>query len=123
MRGVVCNHCGERVIPRLWSYEPFFLRGAGYLRTQHICCYCGLCMYETGGGLNPVGKFCVGVILTVFGFAVLLALYSAATRPEPKPAVTALRSDQGHASLTAPVAVPKGHRPDRKERPAQVAGR
>ena len=74
MRGIECNNCGERVIPRLWFYEPGFLGGGGYMRTQHICCYCGVAMYETGGGLNPLGKFCLGVIVAVAAFFVCVAL-------------------------------------------------
>ena len=75
MKGIECNNCGERVIPRLWFYEPRFLGGAGNLRTQHICCYCGVCMYESGGGLNPLGKLSVGVILTVVAFFLSVALF------------------------------------------------
>jgi hypothetical protein len=74
MKGIECNNCGERVIPRLWFYESSFLGGGGYLRAQHICCYCGVCMYETGGGLNSLGKLCVGVILAVGAFFVGVAL-------------------------------------------------
>ena len=75
MRGIECSNCGERVIPRLWFYEPPFLGGGGYMRTQHICCYCGVCMYETGGGLNPVGKLSVGIILAVGAFFFSVALF------------------------------------------------
>lgn len=63
MDKVQCDHCGKCSVPRLWSYRPFlsdiFIIPMRYLRTQHICPFCGVCMYETGGELTLAGKIFV----------------------------------------------------------------
>jgi ribosomal protein S27E len=43
---VQCQHCGRTVVPRLWLTGGDFLT---YMTTQHLCPYCGVVMYETGG--------------------------------------------------------------------------
>ena len=100
MRGIECNNCGERVIPRLWFYEPPFLGGGGYMRTQHICSYCGVCMYETGGDLNPLGKFCGGVILAVVAFFASVALFGP-TGPTAKQSDDMMKIYSNPRALTA----------------------
>lgn len=44
--GVECRQCGRVVVPRLWPVGGGFLR---YVKMQHLCPYCGVVMYETGG--------------------------------------------------------------------------
>ncbi len=44
--GIECPHCGRAVVPRLWLTGGDFLK---YKTTQHLCPYCGVVMYETGG--------------------------------------------------------------------------
>jgi hypothetical protein len=41
-----CQNCGHAVVPRLWLTGGDFLT---YKTTQHLCPYCGVVMYETGG--------------------------------------------------------------------------
>lgn len=52
MDKIQCNSCGKNVVPKLWHYEPalsrFFIP-LRYNKTQHLCSFCGACMYETGG--------------------------------------------------------------------------
>jgi ribosomal protein S27E len=46
---IVCTRCGRRIVPRLWHY------GGGRLThttTQHLCPFCGVVLYETGGGVR-----------------------------------------------------------------------
>lgn len=46
---ITCSGCGRKIIPRLWHY------GGGtftYMRTQHQCPFCGIVMYESGGGFR-----------------------------------------------------------------------
>jgi predicted RNA-binding Zn-ribbon protein involved in translation (DUF1610 family) len=43
---VECPGCGRAVVPRLWLTGGDFLT---YKTTQHLCPYCGVVMYETGG--------------------------------------------------------------------------
>lgn len=43
---IKCPHCGRAVVPRLWLTGGDFLT---YKRTQHLCPFCGVVMYETGG--------------------------------------------------------------------------
>lgn len=46
---IACSSCGRRIVPRLWHY------GGGrftYMKTQHLCPFCGTVLYETGGGVR-----------------------------------------------------------------------
>lgn len=52
---IVCPSCNSRCVPRLWHYNPSFA-GFRYMKTQHLCPFCGVAMYETGGQLRPFGK-------------------------------------------------------------------
>ena len=46
---VTCQGCGRPVVPRLWHYGGGRLT---YMTTQHLCPFCGVVMYETGGGVR-----------------------------------------------------------------------
>ena len=74
MDKVQCKNCGKSSVPRLWSYQPFlsdiFIIPMRYVKTQHICPFCGVCMYETGGELNVVGK----VLVYFFAIPLLIAI-------------------------------------------------
>lgn len=64
--GVVCASCQREAVPRLWHY------GGGkftYMTTQHMCPYCGVVMYETGGGVR---RGCLQAL--VLSFVVFVAL-------------------------------------------------
>ena len=64
--GVACPGCQREVVPRLWHY------GGGtftYMTTQHMCPYCGVVMYETGGGVR---HGCIQAL--VLSFVVFVAL-------------------------------------------------
>lgn len=57
---IACTACGRRIVPRLWHY------GGGsftYVKTQHMCPFCGVVLYETGGGVR---RGCL-MALAVFG--------------------------------------------------------
>ena len=46
---IQCPKCGRRVVPRLGHY------GGGpltYVKVQHLCPFCGVAMYESGGGVR-----------------------------------------------------------------------
>jgi hypothetical protein len=51
---VECQSCHRSGVPRLWHFSPF-LGELRYMRTQHICPLCGSVMYESGGGIRPIG--------------------------------------------------------------------
>ncbi len=65
---VRCQHCGSAVVPRLWLTGGDFLT---YKTTQHLCPYCGVVMYQTGGTYKrgptiiAVVFVCVTLIVTL----------------------------------------------------------
>lgn len=46
---IQCPKCARQVVPRLWHYGGGRLM---YMPTQHLCPFCGVVMYETGGGVR-----------------------------------------------------------------------
>jgi len=67
--GIDCPACRRAVVPRLWFENERNL--FAYRKTQHICPYCGVVMYVTGGGVNwPV----VITLLSIFGACALFLL-------------------------------------------------
>lgn len=44
---IKCPGCKRAVVPRLWFTGGDYM---SYIKTQHVCPYCGVVMYETGGG-------------------------------------------------------------------------
>ena len=50
---VTCKGCSKTVVPRLWHEDMNSI--IFYRKNQHICPICGITMYETGGGLTPIG--------------------------------------------------------------------
>lgn len=70
---VDCKNCGKKSTPRLWHIKGGFFRRK---RIQHICPYCGVVMYQTGGG--------VGFGLIGLGALLLLAVFSASNQSEKK---------------------------------------
>lgn len=70
---VTCQGCGRSVVPRLWHY------GGGkftYLTTQHMCPFCGVVMYETGGGVRRGCLQALALFSIVFVTLCLLLLLS-----------------------------------------------
>lgn len=71
--GIVCPDCRREVVPRLWHY------GGGtvtYMTTQHMCPFCGVVMYETGGGIRKGCHQAVVLFSLVFVALCLLLLLS-----------------------------------------------
>jgi DNA-directed RNA polymerase subunit RPC12/RpoP len=67
--GIECPACSRAVAPRLlFTGERNPL---AYRKAQHICPYCGVIMYETGGGVNWAAVF---ILLLVFGACALVIL-------------------------------------------------
>ncbi|ARU54357.1 hypothetical protein OLMES_0251 [Oleiphilus messinensis] len=67
MDKVVCEDCGKSCIPRLWNYSPFlggiYFIPVRHLKTQHLCAFCGICMYETGGEITFIAKLILLYVL------------------------------------------------------------
>ena len=67
MEKVPCKSCGKSCIPKLWHYAPFFsslsIISVRYMKTQHLCPYCGDVMYESGGGLTFLGKVLIFFVI------------------------------------------------------------
>jgi uncharacterized paraquat-inducible protein A len=42
---VGCPQCGRQVVPKLWHVRKML----AYPVIQHVCPFCGVVMYETGG--------------------------------------------------------------------------
>lgn len=73
--GVQCPECRRAVVPRLWftgERNPI-----AYRKAQHICPYCGVVMYQTGGGVNWPA---VAILLVVFGACALAILFAVMSR-------------------------------------------
>jgi hypothetical protein len=67
---ISCSGCGRSVVPRLWHYGGTSFT---YMRTQHLCPFCGLVMYETGGGIR--WGCLLPMLLLIFVLAVLGYLF------------------------------------------------
>ena len=67
---IKCPHCGRSVVPHLWLTGGDFLT---YKRTQHLCPFCGVVMYETGGTYKRVP-----LIITVIVICLALAALAVA---------------------------------------------
>lgn len=66
-----CGNCGHSCVPRLWHY------GGGFLteRTrEHLCPFCGVVMYRTGGGFNGIARFLFWFQIVPLSVLLLLAL-------------------------------------------------
>jgi hypothetical protein len=73
--GVECPACKRAVTPRLWFTNE--RNPVAYRKAQHICLFCGVIMYETGGGVN---RKAVILLLIVFGACALALLVTAISR-------------------------------------------
>lgn len=67
---IKCQNCGRSVVPRLWLTGGDFLT---YMTTQHLCAYCGVVMYETGGGYKRIPLIFILVVICLAA-AVLLVI-------------------------------------------------
>lgn len=67
--GVQCPQCKRAVVPRLLLTNE--RNPVAYRKAQHICPYCGVTMYESGGGMNWTA---VVILLLVFGACALVIL-------------------------------------------------
>ena len=73
---VECPNCHRGVEPQLWLIGGDLLT---YKRTQHLCPFCGVVMYETGGGYKrgPSIAAAVFALLVMVITALLIAwIYS-----------------------------------------------
>jgi DNA-directed RNA polymerase subunit RPC12/RpoP len=68
---VRCPHCSRAVVPRLWLTGGDFLT---YKTTQHLCPYCGVLMYETGGTYKRVPTIITAVSVGALLIAALLLM-------------------------------------------------
>ena len=73
MDNVQCSSCGKRSVPRLWHVRPFLSR-LRYMQTQHLCPFCGTCMYETGGEFTIFGKIVLVFLVLMFLPQVIMIL-------------------------------------------------
>jgi hypothetical protein len=69
--GIVCPSCQREVVPRLWHYGGGTLT---YMTTQHMCPYCGVVMYETGGNVRQGCRQTLMLFTLVFVALCLLLL-------------------------------------------------
>jgi hypothetical protein len=68
---VECPNCRRAVIPRLWLTGGDFLT---YKTTQHLCQYCGVVMYETGGTYKRGPTIIAAVFVCLVLLATVLAV-------------------------------------------------
>lgn len=68
---VKCQNCGRSVLPRLWMIGGDYLT---YMTVQHLCAYCGVVMYETGGGYKrrPLIVTIVVICLAIIALLVIV---------------------------------------------------
>ena len=71
MDNIQCTGCGRQVVPRLSRRQPF-LSSFRHDVNQHVCPFCGVCMYETGGRFTFGGM--VALVLLVLGVGPILVL-------------------------------------------------
>ncbi len=68
---IPCRSCSKQIVPRLVRDEGnLFVRASN----EHVCPFCGTVLYETGGGLNVLGKLAWYGLL---GFIALVMLVKA----------------------------------------------
>jgi hypothetical protein len=68
---IECPSCKRAVVPRLWFNGGDFM---SYMKTQHICPFCGIVMYETGGGYKRVPVIATIVAFPLIIFALILLM-------------------------------------------------
>lgn len=66
---IQCQNCDRAVVPRLWLIGGDFLT---YMTTQHLCPFCGVVMYETGGTYKRVPVIITAVVLCLALAALLI---------------------------------------------------
>jgi hypothetical protein len=68
---IECPGCRRAVIPRLWFTGGDYM---SYIKTQHVCPFCGVVMYETGGGYKRGAVFAtvLAVIIALLTLIVFL---------------------------------------------------
>lgn len=65
---IECPGCKRAVVPRLWFTGGDYM---SYIKTQHVCPFCGVVMYETGGGYK---RGAVIATVVVFVLALLVVI-------------------------------------------------
>jgi hypothetical protein len=68
---IECPNCRRGVEPRLWLTGGDFLT---YKTTQHLCPYCGVVMYETGGTYKRTQTIIAVVFICLLLLATALAI-------------------------------------------------
>jgi len=68
---IECPNCQRAVIPRLWLTGGDYVT---YMTTQHLCPFCGVVMYETGGGIKRVPLILTIVAIPLIVLALILFL-------------------------------------------------
>lgn len=72
--GVECPGCRRAVVPRLLFINERNV--VAYRKTQHICPYCGVIMYQTGGGVNWTNLIIIILAVAACGLIFLAAVIS-----------------------------------------------
>jgi ribosomal protein S27E len=68
---VSCPKCSKKSVPRLWHRGAIFTK----MKTDHLCPYCGVAMYTTGGGLSIISKlFLFFVSISMLGSLLLATM-------------------------------------------------
>jgi ribosomal protein S27E len=68
---VSCPKCSKKSVPRLWHRAAIFTK----MKTDHLCPYCGVAMYTTGGGLSIISKlFLFFVAISMLGSLLLVTM-------------------------------------------------
>jgi predicted RNA-binding Zn-ribbon protein involved in translation (DUF1610 family) len=73
--GIRCANCGRAVVPRLLfkgERNPIT-----YRKAEHVCPFCGVVMYVTGGGVNWPAAL---ILLAVFGACALVLVMTFMSR-------------------------------------------
>lgn len=72
MDTIQCKKCSRHMVPRLWHYHGGLGR---YMRTQHICPFCGHVQYETGGHMKWWAKVLLTFLLAMIGLKLLASAF------------------------------------------------
>jgi hypothetical protein len=68
---IECPRCQRAVVPRLWFVGGDFM---SYMKTQHVCPFCGIVMYETGGGYKRKVVIATIIIIPLLLLALIVFL-------------------------------------------------
>lgn len=76
---VGCPRCGRQAVPKLWHVR----RRLSYQVIQHVCPFCGVVMYETGGQPRWGCIIAILIAILLFTLPAIITFITVAVRRHP----------------------------------------